>query len=116
MYGRKWKPSKTAINEYKEKMNEIDTFCRQNGICQSASSDSYYFTINGQKYRVGNHTVEASNAHAYNFLGEKVRDLYHENGRESDVIYITAGKTRIIEVYTALKNGKKVDGRGYVKE
>ena len=28
----KWQPSKKKIREFKEKMNEIDDFCLENGI------------------------------------------------------------------------------------
>lgn len=115
-YGRKWKPSKTAIREFARQMSEIDEFCSENGISQSKSSDSYYFEINGQKYRVSNHSVEASNRRAYNYEGEQVRAVYHEDGREDDTIYIHAGKTRIIEIYNNLKAGKTLDGFGNIKE
>lgn len=111
-YGRRWKPSKTAARQFAQEMETIRDFCTENGISMSASGDSYYFTINGQRYRVSNHSIEASNAHAYNDLGEKIRETYHDGGRKDDTIYIHAGKTRIIELYTALKAGKKLDGRG----
>lgn len=111
----KWKPSKSAAREYAAKMQEIEKFCRENGIDKSASGDSYYFEINGQKYRVSNHTVEASNAAAYNDLGEQVRDKYHADGRLDDTVYIHAGKTRIIEIYENIKSGKAVDGFGRVR-
>lgn len=112
----KWKPSKTARREFATKMDEIGEFCRHNGISQSASGDSYYFTINGVNYRVSNHTIEASNKKAYNFMGEKVRDIYHPNGRDDNTIYITASKTRIIEIYNNLQNGVILDGRGYPRQ
>lgn len=110
----KWKPSRKAINEFKEKMEEIDKFCDENNIIQSSSGDSYYFSINGQEYRVSNHTIAASNRAAYNDYGEKKRELYHPEGEEDNVIYITAGKTRIIDIYNNLKAGKKLDRRGNV--
>lgn len=108
----KWTPSNKAKRDFAKKMSEIDQFCFENGIDQSRSSDSYYFTIEGKRYRVSNHSIEASNAHAYNWMGEKVRDKYHDGGREADVTYIHAGKTRIVEIYTDLKNGYVLDGRG----
>lgn len=108
----RWRPSKTQAREFAKKMEEIDDFCRENGIRSSSSNDSYYFTINGQKYRVSNHSVEASNSHAYNWAGEQVRPLYHANGREDDTIYIHASKTRIMDIYNDLKNGYTLDGRG----
>lgn len=112
-----WKPSKAAIRDFKEKMDAIDSFCKDHNIEQSSSSDSYYFTINGQDYRVSNHTIEASNKHAYSTIGFETiqtRPLYHPNGREADTIYITASKTRLIEIYTNLEKGLKLDKRGFV--
>lgn len=105
--------SKTAKKEFAIKMQEIEAFCKEKGISSSLSNDSYYFTLNGKNYRVSNHTVEASNRHAYDeTTGEKLRDLYHPAGEEENTIYITAGKTRIIEIYKALEAGKKLDRRG----
>ena len=101
---RRWKPSKAAKKEFAQKMNEIDQFCTDNKISSSASSDSYYFTINGQRYRVSNHSVESScrNSHG----------KWHTGGREEEVIYIHASKTRIMDIYNDLKVGHKLDGRG----
>ncbi len=109
---RNWKPSKTARREFAQKMQEIDAFCKQHNIDKSRSGDSYYFTLHGTDYRVSNHSIEASNAGAINYLGAQVRDLYHPEGRHVDTVYIHASKTRIIEIYTALVNGVKLDGRG----
>ena len=109
---RRFKPSRSQARAFAQKMAEIDNFCRENAIDHSRSSDSYYFTINGQNYRVSNHTIAASNRGAYNELGEQIREKYHENKESDDVIYITAGKTRIIEIYNDLKAGHKLDRRG----
>lgn len=108
----KYKPSKAKAKEFAEQMQKINEFCNENGIIQSLSSDSYYFTINGQSYRVSNHTIETSNKKAYNAFGEKVRDTYHESTRRDDTIYIHASKTRIIEIYNNLVAGFELDGRG----
>ena len=105
-YSYKWKPSKQARREFAKKMQEIDDFCAKNNITQSRTSDSYYFDIDGQNYRVSNHSVEASNLHS----GGK----FHSQGREDDTIYIHASKTRLIDIYNDLKAGKKLDGRGNV--
>ena len=107
----KWKPSKTAAREFAAKMAEIDQFCADNGIYQSLSGDSYYFVLDGVKYRVSNHTVTASNKGAYNADGIQVRDLYHPEG-EAGIVCITAGKTRIMEIYADLAAGYKLDRRG----
>ena len=114
-YNYKWKPSKSKIREFKAKMDEIDEFCIENGISASLTNDSYYFIINGQKYRVSNHSIEASNKKAFNQYGEKVRDCYHSDKRDVDTIYIHASKTRLIEIYNDLKNGYELDGRGFRK-
>ncbi len=106
----KWKPSKTAKRLFAQKMEEIDIFCEQNGISQSR--DSYYFTINGKDYRVSNHSVEASNAKAFDECGNQIRRVYHPRGRDADTIYIHASKTRIIEIYNDLKSGFALDGHG----
>ena len=109
---KQWKPSRAKKLEFINKMNEIDEFCKLNNIHHSLSSDSYYFSINGQNYRVSNHSIEASNSHAFNMYGVQTRDLYHDDGRKNDVIYIHASKTRIIEIYNNLIQGYKLDGRG----
>lgn len=111
-YRYKYKPSKKAAREFAAKMREIDEFCASHGIQQSRAGDSYYFSINGKKYRVSNHSVEASNAAAFDWMGNQVRHLYHEGGRDGGTIYIHAGKTRIIEIYTDLLAGFELDGRG----
>lgn len=114
-YNYKWKPSKKKIESFKNQMSEIESFCDNNNISYSQSKDSYYFFINGQEYRVSNHTVAKSNAGAYHeYLGQ-IREVYHEGGEKEDVIYITAGKTRIIEIYNNLKAGKILDKKGMIK-
>lgn len=111
-YKRTWKPSKTAARAFAESMREIDEFCTKHGIHQSRSGDSYYFMINGKNYRVSNHSVEASDAAAYDDLtGEQQRELYH-GGRDAETIYIHAGKTRILQIYNDLAAGVELDGRG----
>lgn len=117
-YYYKRRPSKSARREFAKKMDEIHFFCKENGIDYSASKDSYYFYINGQKYRVSNHSVEASDRRAWAWInGEEVqiRPEYH-GGRDEDTIYIHASKTRIIEIYNNLKAGYELDGRGNIKK
>lgn len=114
-YGRRWRPSKSAIADFKAKMDEVREFCDEKGINYSQSMDSFYFVLNGQNYRVSNHSVEASNRHAFTEDGEQIRELYHEDGRRDDTIYIHASKTRVKEIYQNLEAGKVLDGRGNVK-
>lgn len=109
---RKWKPSKTQAKEFAQTMEDIRTFCDTNLIDYSTSMDSYYFTINGQKYRVSNHTIAASDRGMYRD-GIKVRDSYHNP--DDDLICITASKTRIKEIYEKLEAGLVLDKRGYIK-
>lgn len=109
--------SRTAKREFAKKMDEIDTFCSQNGISSSYNNDSYYFTIDGVRYRVSNHSIEASNKGAYDRdTGIQMRELYHAEHRDKDTIYIHASKTRIMDIYRDLKDGWVLDGRGYRKE
>ena len=114
---KRWKPSKSAAQDFAAKMKEIDAFCDTHDISSSLSDDSYYFSINGQNYRVSNHSVEASNAAAFDdTTGEQRREVYHEGGRRDDTIYIHASKTRIMDIYNDLTAGYKLDGRGRRKE
>lgn len=108
----RYKMSRTAKKAYADKMREIDAFCDTHGIDRSKSSDSYYFTLGGRRYRVSNHSVEASNQGAVTFAGEQIREKYHPDGREENVTYIHAGKTRIIDIYNDLVAGYQLDGRG----
>ena len=113
-YGR-WKPSRAKAKEYAEKMNEVQAFCDTHGIRYSGTMDSYYFTLGGQRYRVSNHTIKASNRKAYHFdelSGQKfkVRDEYH--GTDESLICFTVSKTRLPEIYEALAAGKTLDKRG----
>lgn len=108
----RYKPSKDKAQAYKDEMQAIEAYCRGRGISHSASYDSYYFTVGGTDYRVSNHTIEASNACAYDEDGNIIRPLYHDGGRQANTVYIHASKTRIIEIHTALQAGYKLDGRG----
>jgi ribosome biogenesis GTPase A len=109
----KWKPSRAQARAFAAEMAEISEYCIAHGISQSASGDSYYFEVNGQSYRVSNHSVESSNAAAFDELtGEKRREIYHEGGRKAGVVYIHASKTRIREIHQDLLAGYELDGRG----
>ena len=115
-YG-KWKPSKSAKADFAKKMKEIEDFCKENHIVSSVSNDSYYFEVNGTKYRVSNHTIEASNRGAYDEMtGEQKRAKYHADGREEDTVYIHASKTRIIDIYNDIVTGYELDGKGNRKK
>jgi|GEM_PF-2439181 len=113
----KWHPSKATASEFSEKMAEIEDFCIEHGISHSASMDSYYFTLHGESYRVSNHTIAASNAGRFGYdrtTGEWVarRERYHAAGEYDRTHEITAGKTRLIEIYTDLEAGIRLDKRG----
>lgn len=112
----KFKLSKAERVAFAEKMKEIELFCETNGIYRSQRGDSYYFNLNGKQYRVSNHTVAASNKGAFDEYGERFRPLYHPEGEKDDTVYITAGKTRIIEIYNDLKAGYELDRRGNRKK
>lgn len=104
----RWKPSKAAAREFAAKMKEIENYCDENGISHSLSSDSYYFAHNGTEYRISNHAVERSiSPYGYHYHGDS-------NEYRNNVFCIHAGKTRIIEIHSAIIAGKKVDHRGNV--
>lgn len=117
MYGRRrWQPSKTVKREFAQKMDEVKDFCLENKINYSRNMDSFYFYLDGKSYRVSNHSIESSNASAYDDVFGQTRELYHPEGREDDVVYIHASKTRICDIYKDLQAGYVLDGRGRRKE
>ena len=69
-------------------------------------------SIRGVRYRVSNHTVEASNRAAYRRDGTRRRELYHPDGREEGTVYIHASHFRLPQIYMDLRMGRKLDGRG----
>ena len=87
--------SKSAKREFRATMIEVNEFCEKNSIGTNYSNDYYTFELNGQKYEVKN---------------------YSYGYKEPDIIYIFASKTRLIEIYTDLKNGYELDGRGRRKK
>jgi len=116
MYRRKWRPSKTDAKEFAIKMEKIGEFCKENNIKTSMNKDSYYFEIDGKNYRVSNHTVAKSDKGMYKLSDcgsfyEKQRDSYHK-----DAVYFecfTASKSRIIDIYSLIKKGVKLNKRGF---
>lgn len=105
----KYKPSKEAAAAYAEQIKTLRAFCAENNISSSRSGESYYFALNGKKYRISNHTIDSSDAGAYDRNGEQIRGLYHY---DADLICYTASRLRVIEIYTALQAGKKLNARG----
>lgn len=109
-----FKTSKTQAKQFAKTMDVIRDYCAEHNIKHSISCDSYYFMVNGISYRVSNHTIETSNKHAFNDFGEQIREKYHSDIRDPETVYITASKTRLIEIHTALLQGKKLDKRGRI--
>ena len=99
-FGRRWTPSRAQKRAFAQTMDEVAEYCRNNHISASTSMDSFYFEINGQGYRVSNHSVESS---PYHSAGERKR---------FSTRYIHASKTRLIEIHKALLAGKTLNGRG----
>lgn len=104
-----WKPSKEEAKAFAIKMAEIKAFCEEFNIIKNYKEDSYYFELNGNMYRVSNHSkpLEVD----WDELGNKIKYFEYEG-----VILIQASKTRIMDIYMALKDGKKVDAKGNVLE
>lgn len=107
---RYYKPSRTAAREFAQRMSEIEYYCNEHGISFSQSMDSFYFRFNGKKYRVSNHSVEASNRNRRN----SGKEIFHDEGRD-EYVNIFASKTRLIEVHKNVLSGAEIDGRGYRK-
>jgi hypothetical protein len=106
--------SRTKAKEYAQEMERINDFCNEHGISASRNLDSFYFKLNGISYRVSNHTMEASDRGMRDSLtGEKLRESYHKY--DDDLVCITAGKTRIVQVYCDLKAGYELTKRGLRK-
>jgi hypothetical protein len=61
-----YRTSKAAREAFGAQMREIEAYCRKNDIHQSLKSDSYYFKVAGQAYRVSNHSVEISDRGMWN--------------------------------------------------
>ena len=122
-----WKPSEADKAAFKAAMAELETYVKENHIDSSAAQDSFYFDIEGRKFRVSNHSVEKSNrsrcmscplkdeltgCRGANMNNFKCTRMYHLGGREDGVTYIHASKTRLVEIHKALLAGQKLDGRG----
>ena len=109
--GYKWKPSKSAINEYKEKKDKLDSFLKQHeNIISSASKESFYFMLEDKYIRVSNHTIFKSDSGMYDEFGNIVRDTYHTQKYDT---CITASPIRLPEIYADLAAGIKLNKRGY---
>lgn len=92
----------------------IDEFCMEHGITRSASGKSYYFRIRGRRYRVSDHFRWQSDCGMYDQVGNKIRESYKKEGIEEREI--RCGKTKIIQVYNALKAGKTVNEHGIIMD
>jgi|LakMenEpi03Aug12_release.lakeMendotaPanAssembly.Ray.scaffolds.fasta_scaffold1369336_2 hypothetical protein len=106
----KWKPSKSAINEYKEKKDRLDTFLKEHSeIISSTSKESFYFMIDDKYIRVSNHTIAKSDSGMLDEFGNMLRDSYHKTDYD---ICVTASPLRLPEIYQDLKAGIKLNKRG----
>ena len=88
-----WTHSTAEKRRFAQQMSAIDEFCRANGIEHIESGGTYRFTVRGRKYIVSNIHVP-------------------KEAQIKDTTYIYAGQTRLIEIYSDLKNGAKLDSRG----
>ena len=81
--------------------DDIDEFCRKNGIRQSKAGDSFYFRIDGKSYRISNHTEQYSNMCSRDLKGRKIRNCYH--GRGSRTTTILAQRSEVKRIYEKLR-------------
>lgn len=88
-----WTHSTSEKRQFAQQMSAIDEFCRENNIEHVENGGTYRFTVHGKKYIVSNIHVP-------------------KEAQIKDTTYIYAGQTRLIEIYSDLKNGAKLDSRG----
>lgn len=79
-----------------ERLQELEEFCWVNNI--NKCNDSYYFTLSGRRYRVSDHSLCER---------KKVGKVEH-------CYSIVVSPDHLEEVFTALKQGKRVDVRGNI--
>ena len=99
--GYKYKPSRADARDFAQKMKEIEEFCHDHGISHSFSNDSYYFVIGDVRYRVSNHTMQASDKGMYSQTGDKIRDSYHEHS--NGIVCITEQDKDCRDLYGAVR-------------
>lgn len=92
-----WTHSKAEKQIFAQTMDDIDRFCRENGIEHVENGGTYKFTIMNKKYVVSNIFVP--------------KDL-----RLKGTTYFFAGQTRLKQIYEDLVAGKKLDSRGFRKD
>lgn len=87
--------------EFRRKISEIKNFCKENNITYSGFNypNIYHFTLNGIEYCVSNSDFTHRSC-----------DDKHDSDK---TVLISAGRTRIIDIYKDLKAGYKLDKRGF---
>jgi len=98
----------------------LNRFCLANGIKRSKKGVSFYFEIDGKKYRVSDHTIEESKqgqllkAQMGTVLTGRdiVPNYYHNEEKDEGVIQIDAPKNRLIQIYKDIQSGYQVDREG----
>lgn len=93
---------KLLNNKEETRPDDIDEFCRKNGIRQSKAGDSFYFRIDGKSYRISNHTEQYSNMCSRDLKGRKIRNCYH--GKGSRTTTILAQRSEVKRIYERLKS------------
>ena len=88
-----WTHSKSEKKAFSNAMKLIDQFCIENNIEHVEHGGSYKFELNGKKYIVTNSSLP--------------KEL-----RLKGVTYFFAGQTRLIQIYSDLKAGRRLDNRG----
>ena len=87
---------------------ELTEFCERNGIRRSKYGDSFYFTLQGKRYRISNHSTEISNSWSRNLNGKQIRRPYHS--RRDNTVSIIAPRSRVKAIYEELSRTNKCSG------
>lgn len=101
---------------YVERLEALDAFCEEHDIMCNVHRDSFYFELNGKRYRVSNHSIKANWERAYSGMRDDLKPLYHPNGYDKSIIYIHAGKFRVPQIYEDIRAGYDLNLRGYRKK
>lgn len=90
-----WLHSKSEKKWYAQQMDWVGKFCKENNIERPVEDGAtFIFELDGKKYIISNSYID-------------------KHFRKKDTHYIYASPTRLIEIYTDLKDGHMLDSRGY---
>ena len=101
----------------KERIKQIEEFCKEHNITHNSNYDSFYFEIKGQQYRISNHSIDDS-VHRDKKTNKLVN--HHIDGNEiknsheycSQVKCYYAFQSRLEYIYNDIVKGYQLDNNG----